>query len=93
MSSAYKRMSLVTFFVSPFKYIRARSGPSTDPCGQPESMVFVKEKSLPIRTFCRLSERYDFNQESRAPDMKNSFLHLKRSPLCQILSKYFEMSR
>ena len=87
MSSAKNRVSFVVRFDRAFRYRIARRGPRTDPWGQPAFVVSVGERASPNFTLCLLSVRYEVSHFRRLSVSPNSCLHLKRSPLCQILSK------
>ena len=92
-SSANKRTSFFIISVIPFKYSKAKSGPKTEPWGHPALIVNVGEKASPTFTLCLRSLRYDPSHCKSVPFIPNSLSHLINSPLCQIRSKNFEMSK
>ena len=67
------------FFVSMLYFYRRAlnsNGPRTDPCGTPNGTDVGDELSLPIRTSCFLSAKYDLSQSSAAPVTPNLCLSL-----------------
>ncbi len=52
------------------------NGPIMDPCGTPNGTDVGDELSLPIRTSCFLSAKYDLSQSSAAPVTPNLCLSL-----------------